>query len=220
MKTQKIVLALALVAVTPAVLAAQENGNAYNKSTNEVIASNNQQTSSAYFGPGTRMLYVADNALARIRKNHQEQKQEKQEPVQTKKNDTTPAPAYNPYSGPEGHMLVHADLHKNKSGRPQRDTTDRKTSSATTTHKTSSNYNPYVGPEGHRAAIGNAVRDAKHDSTTVPTHVRDIDTLSTNHQVILNSKTADKSARNTNKTFRHYLNEIGQAIAQEARYSK
>ena len=59
MKTQKIVLALALVAVTPAVLAAQDY----------------------VCGPGSKMSYIADNALARIRQNHKESNPQNQNPV-------------------------------------------------------------------------------------------------------------------------------------------
>lgn len=219
MKTQKIVLALALAAVTPAVLAAQENGNAYNKSTNEVIAPTTQQTSIASFGPEGKLLSLADNTLAKIRQNHKERKQrkeqQKQEPdtVQTKQNDTTHTSAYYPYGGPEGHMLVRADLHKNQSSRPQRDTTNKKTPS--TTNRTTNTYNPYVGPEGHRMAIGNAVRDAKQDTTPVPTHVKDIDTVSTNHQVTLDEKKADKSAKRTNNTFQQNRKTFGQIIREE-----
>ncbi len=210
MKTQKIVLALALVAVTPAVLSAQDYVG----------------------GPGSKMSYIADNALARIRQNHKESNPQDQNPVkqqnttnqqateqQVKPADTTPAPAYYPYAWSEGHMLVHADLHKNKSSRPQRNKTDNK-ANTTTTRRTASTYNHYAGPDGHRYALGNAARDARHDTTPVPTHVKDIDTLSTNHKVTLNNKAADKSAKQTNKTFRYYLNEIGQAIAQEAPYMK
>lgn len=207
MKTQKIVLALALVAVTPAVLSAQDYVG----------------------GPGSKMSYIADNALTRIRKNHQEnnQNQDKQEPVQNKQHDTTSiyasVPAYYPHGGREGHMLVQDDVHKNKETKHHKVTTNKKTNTTNkktdTTYRTTSSYD-YTGPEGHRAAIGNAVRDARRDSTVVPTHVRDIDTLSTNHKVTLSGKSADKSAKQTNKTFRYYLGEIGQAIAQEARYSK
>ena len=86
MKTQKIVLALALAAVTPAVLAAQDYVG----------------------GPGSKMSYIADNTLAKIRNNNSGNRQ--QTPVQKKQNDTTniyaTVPAYYPYGGSEGHMLV------------------------------------------------------------------------------------------------------------------
>lgn len=197
MKTQKIVLALALVAVTPAVLAAQDYVG----------------------GPGSKMSYIADNALERIRQNHKESNTQDQNPVknqqtvepqqtvqQTKTANTTPA--YYPYSWSEGHMLVRENLKK-----PKTDTVK---------YKSTGSYQ-YTGPEGHRAAIGNAKRDAKHEKyepKSVPSHVKDIDTIATNHQVTLDNKKAEKSAKKTNKTFRNYLSEIAQAIAQEAPYMK
>ncbi|MBO7604872.1 MAG: hypothetical protein J6S61_00190 [Elusimicrobiaceae bacterium] len=191
MKTQKIVLALALVAVTPAVLSAQDYVG----------------------GPGSKMSYIADNALARIRKNHQEnnQNQDKQEPVQNKQHDTTSiyasVPAYYPYGGREGHMTVQDDVHKNKSSRPKKDTVK---------YKPTGSYH-FTSPEGHRAALGNAAWEARHekrDSTSVPTLVRDIDTVSKNHQVTLDSKKADKSAKQTNKTFRDSLGEYGKQVLE------
>ncbi len=217
MKTQKIVLALALVAVTPAVLSAQDYVG----------------------GPGSKMSYIADNALARIRQNHKESNPQDQNPVkqqnttnqqataqQEKTADTTPVPAYYPYGGLDGHAYLAGELAAEK--RQKRQENRRKNTSSntdTTTHKAtqtrpSSTYNPYGGPDGHRYALGNAARDARHNSNPVPTHVKDIDTVARNHQVTLNNKTADKSAKQTNKTFRYYLGEIGQAIVQEARYSK
>ncbi len=214
MKTQKIVLALALVAVTPAVLSAQDYVG----------------------GPGSKMSYIADNALARIRQNHKESNPQDQNPVknqqtvepqqqtvqQAKPADTTPVPAYYPYGGREGHMLALENLGKNQTAKPQekREKTQN-TPTVSSTHKTSNNYNPYVGPEGHRAAIGNAVRDARHDTTpAVPNHVRDLDTVATNHRVTLNSKQSDKSAKKTNNTFVQYLQLVGKAIADEAPYMK
>ena len=214
MKTQKIVLALALVAVTPAVLAAQDYVG----------------------GPGSKMSYIADNALERIRQNHKESNTQDQNPVkkqqtvepqqtvqQAKTANTTPA--YYLYGGPDGHAYLAGELAAEKRQSNIRKNTS--TNSNATTHRTtqtrpSSTYNPYVSPEGHRAALGNAQRDARHeyDSTNVPSHVRDIDTVSTNHQVTLNEKKADKSAKKTNNTFRYYLNEVGHAIAQEAPYMK
>ncbi|MBQ3933982.1 MAG: hypothetical protein II726_02190 [Elusimicrobiaceae bacterium] len=215
MKTQKIVLALALVAVTPAVLSAQDFVG----------------------GPGSKMSYIADNALARIRQNHKESNPQDQNPVknqqtvepqqtvqQAKTADTTPA--YYLYGGPQGHAYLAGELASEKI--QKRQSNKRKNTSNntdTTTHKatqtrTTSTYNPYVGPEGHRAALGNAVKDARDTTPAVPNHVRDIDTVARNHQATLNNKTADKSAKQTNKTFRYYLNEIGQALAQEAPFMK
>ena len=169
MKTKTIVLALALAAVTPAVVSAQEYVG----------------------GPGSKMLYIADNALARIRGNNTTQNQ--QNPVLQEKQNPAPKVKKN-----------------NKKAN---------TPAANTTRRTSS-YNPYVGPEGHRAACGNAVRDARRDSTPVPSHVRDIDSVSTNHQVTLDGKTAQKSSNKTNRSFRQLLGEVGQAIAQEAPFIK
>ena len=200
MKTQKIVLALALAAVTPAVVSAQEYVG----------------------GPGSKMSYIADNALARIRENNKNKNQ--QEPVQKKQHDTTSiytsVPAYYPYGGREGHMTVQDDVHKKNNNKHHKDTTKKKPSASDISNKTNSNYNPYIGREGHMMAVGNAVRDARRNSTPVPTHVKDIDTVSTNHQVTLDGKTAEKSAKKTNSGFRQLLSEVNQAIAQEARYSK
>lgn len=211
MKTQKIVLALALVAVTPAVLSAQDYVG----------------------GPGSKMSYIADNALARIRQNHKESNPQDQNPAkqeqtaapqqqttvrQSKTADTTPA--YYPYAGREGHMMALENLGRRRNNSSQTKTTPRNNNTVSTNRATNT-YNPYVGPEGHRAALGNAVRDARQDTTpAVPNHVRDIDTVARNHQATLNNKTADRSAKKTNRTFRYYLNEIGQAIAQEAPYMK
>ncbi len=209
MKTQKIVLALALVAVTPAVLSAQDYVG----------------------GPGSKMSYIADNALARIRQNHKESNPQDQNPVknqqtvepqqqtvqQAKTVDTTPA--YYPYAGREGHMMALENLGRRRNNSSQTKTTPRNNNTVSTNRATNT-YNPYVGPEGHRAALGNAVRDARDTTPTVPNHVRDIDTVARNHQATLNNKTADRSAKKTNRTFRYYLNEVGHAIAQEAPYMK
>ena len=210
MKTQKIVLALALVAVTPAVLAAQDYVG----------------------GPGSKMSYIADNALARIRQNHKESNPQNQNPVKQQtvapqqqntaqqRHTTDTTPAYYPYAGREGHMMALENLGRSHSSRPQTVTTTRN-NNAGSNNKAANTYNPYVGPEGHRAAIGNAVRDARQDSTpVVQNYVRDLDTVSRNHQVTLSDKTAERSTKKTDRTFRYYLNEIGQAIAQEAPYMK
>ena len=209
MKTQKIVLVLALAAVTPAVLSAQDYVG----------------------GPGSKMSYIADNALARIRQNHKESNPQTQEPVKQQtvapqqQNTAKPAdttPVYYPYGGREGHMLALENLGKKKENKQKKDTPQAKpvndTTPAANTQRTRSNYNPYVGPEGHRAAIGNAVRDARQDST--PTHIQDIDTVSRNHQATLDQRTADKSTKKTNGNFRQWLGEVGRAIAQEAPFMK
>ena len=103
MKTQKIVLALALAAVvTPAVVSAQD----------------------VHFG-GTndKMLYISDRALTRIRENHSVNNQQKQEPKKQtqqpqpsqppKKTNTptrtAPTNAYN-YPGPEGKAMLAGEL--------------------------------------------------------------------------------------------------------------
>ncbi len=174
MKTQNIVLALALAAVTPAVLSAQENGNAYNKSTNEVIASNTQQASIASFGPEGKVLSLADLTLAKIKQKREERRQrkqqEKQKPAQqAKKNDTTHA--YYPCGGREGHMLVREDLRRERNNKAQKD--------------------------------------------TVPNHVRDIDTVSTNHKVNLDDKKTEKSVKKTDTTFQQDRRTFGQIIREE-----
>ncbi len=227
MKTQKIVLALALVAVTPAVLAAQENGNAYNKSTNEVIAPAPQTASIASFGPEGKLLSLADNTLARIRQNRQERKQhkeqQKQEPVQTKQ-DTTPVPSYYPYGGREGHMLALENLGQKKNNRPQNTKTKQKHHSDSITNKRTNTYNPYVGPEGHRMATGNYVRDVKHDTTPAPTYVIDTTTVSNNHQVVTDEKAIAKNVKKTNSNFQQETKTIaqliGEAIISESSYTK
>ena len=211
MKTKTIVLALALAAVTPAALSAQDYVG----------------------GPGSKMSYIADNALARIRENHKENNPQNQNPVkqeqtaepqqqptvqQSKPADTTPA--YYPYAGREGHMMALENLGRKKENRPQTTTTPRNNNTVST-NRTANTYNPYTGPEGHRAALGNAVRDARQDSTpAVPNHVRDLDTVSRNHQATLNNKTAERSAKKTNNTFLRYLQIVGEAVAQEAPYMK
>ena len=64
----------------------------------------------------------------------------------------------------------------------------------------------------------NAVRDARQNPT--PTYAKDANSLETNHQVSLDAKKADKSAKKSNNSVRRYMKEIGQAIAQEAPYTK
>ena len=196
MKTQKIVLALALVAVTPAVLSAQDYVG----------------------GPGSKMSYIADNALARIRQHHKESNPQDQNPVknqqtvepqqqtvqQAKTADTTPAPAYYLYAGPDGHAYLAGELASEKRQANRRKTTS--SNSDATAHKTTQ--------------TSNTVKDARNTTPAVPNHVRDLDTVARNNQATLNNKTADRSAKKTNNTFLYYLNEVGKAIAQEAPYMK
>lgn len=213
MKTQKIVLALALAAVvTPAVVSAQDYVG----------------------GPGSKMLYIADNALERIRGNHRQQnpvQQQKtsapqQQTAEPRTQATTQANREDVYSyaytGREGHMAALGFLFtKPRNNRQDRSETKPTTNNTPNVTRQSNNtYNPYVGPEGHRMAIGNYVRDAKQDTTPAPAYVRDIDTVATNHQVTLNTKQADRSTRETNSTFRQILRDVGQAIVQEAPYMK
>ena len=181
---KKIVLALALVAVTPAVLVAQENGNAYNKSTNEVIASNTktqQLASSAYFGPGSKILYVSDNALERIRQQYKTKKQNKPQKTQktvqqTKTIDTTPA--YYVYAGREGHMMALENLGKSNKNKAKKD--------------------------------------------TVPTYIKDAETISRNDSVNLgnNNKDLIKSEKKRNSTFRYYVKLVTESITQNALQEK
>lgn len=226
---KKIVLALALAAVTPAVLVAQENGNAYNQNTNEVIAPSNptQQASIVNFGPEGKLLSLADLTLAKIRSHREARAAAKAARAATpEQTEVTDIPnksntVYYAYAGREGHMMALENLGQKKSTKPQR--VDTTTTTPVTTQRTNVTYNPYVGPEGHRMAIGNAVRDARQD-TAAPAYIREADTISNNHQVVLNSRSSEKSVKRSNSSFRKTLREvgsaIGHAIAQQAQYEK
>ena len=133
---KKIVLALALAAVTPAVLVAQENGNAYNQNNNEVIAPTTQTepVSIANYGPEGKALALSDLALARIRAKHanevkQEQTQKKTKPSKEEPTNTTPtasrptANTYNPYTGREGHMMAPGNYVRDLKQQERQDTT-------------------------------------------------------------------------------------------------
>ena len=211
MKTQKIVLALALATVTPAVLSAQDYVG----------------------GPGSKMLYIADNALARIRQ-HERNQERNQEPAPQNKTTTTTtpttAPTTNPLSsvnlypyGPEGHAMLAGEIALSRlSARRQERRANRRANgnqntpapSNTSRSNRSSEHSPYLGLQSHHE------RDARQDSTPAPSHVQDADALNRNHQVTLDSRTADRSTKKTNNTFRYYLNEVGRAIANEAPYMK
>lgn len=192
---KKIVLALALAAVTPAVLVAQENGNAYNQNTNEVIASNTQtQTSSVNYGLEGKALYHSDLALAKIRAERVAREKQEQTPTQPAKH-TTAAPV-------------------------QPAATPAKTSSQPVS------ITEY-GPEGKMLSLSNRVlerRAKEQQENAVPTYVKEADTISSNHQVVLNSKSSEKSVKKSNSSFRRTLREvgsaIGHAIAQQAQYEK
>ena len=180
MNTRKIVLALALAAVTPAVLAAQENGNAYNQSTNEVIVSKNTATQASIldFGPESKVMSLADRTLAKIKARREARNNTKPQ-VEKVNTDTTTNPhnAYYVYAGSEGKMMIHSDLSKNTASK-------------------------------------------KQDSTNVPTYVKEADTLSNNHQVVLSPKAAEKSAKTTNKNFRYYVRLVAESLRQDAPYEK
>lgn len=220
MKTQKIVLALALAAVTPAVLAAQENGNAYNKGTNEVIATNNQQTSTLYVGPGSKIGYIADNALTRIRSQHQSEtqsepneqsnarKQQRNAGTQTQNNDTLPeakpsnnttqrpTSSYNPYGGPDGHAyLAGENLSSRLSARRQQRKAEKQTQK-------------------------NDTVTTKSNTTPVQNLTRATDSLVRDGQLTINNKQLEKNARETHSAIYECLSKIGHAIAQEAPYMK
>ena len=193
MKTQNIVLALALAAVTPAVLAAQENGNAYNQSTNEVIATNTQtqQASITSFGPEGKVLSLAELTLAKIRQNREERRQRREARRQ------------------EGNQSTEAQRQvSNQEPAQQRRTTNPPA------------YYPYGGREGHMMGLELLSNKTTQDTTPTPTYIRDIDTVSRNHQVTLDSKAADTSAKKTNSTFGEYLREVNQAIIREAPFMK
>ena len=242
---KKIVLALALAVVTPAVLVAQENGNAYNQNGNEVIApSTPTQTSSVNYGLEGKALYHADLALARIRANRiaKEKEAQTQAPVQTQ------APAQEPqattlasnrvniddsyfHTGREGHMMALGHPKKG-SNTPQNSpapaTKPEQAATPVTTQRTISTYNPYTGREGHMMAPGNAVRDAiqeqQRQAAPIPTYVRDADTVSNNHQVVLNSRSNERVVKNRNSSFRRNLRQVGYAVGQaiiaQAQYDK
>ena len=242
---KKIVLALALAVVTPAVLVAQENGNAYNQNNNEVIAPNTQtqQASIVTYGPEGKILSLADLTLAKIRANRvNREKAEAQEP-QAPVQKTEAAPASNKANideftflvGREGHMMALGNLGQKTSRKPQSSTAPAAATVATPastpttptkSQKTTSTYNPYVGPEGHRMATGNYVRDAREEqeAAPIPTYVHDADTVSNNHQVVLSEKATQKSTKSRNSSFRRNLvalgSAVGHALVQQAPYDK
>lgn len=243
---KKIVLALALAAVTPAVLVAQENGNAYNQNGNEVIASNTRtEASSVNYGVEGKALYHSDLALARARAERlakeKEKEAQKQAPVQTQ------APAQEPqattlasnrvniddsyfHTGREGHMMALGHPKKG-SNTPQNSPAPaakpEQAATPVTTQRTISTYNPYTGREGHMMAPGNAVRDAQQEqqrqAASTPTYVRDADKVANNHQVV-NQKQSQKSTKRRESSFRRNLREIGSAVgnalARNAQYDK
>ena len=186
---KKIVLALALAAVTPAVLVAQENGNAYNQSKNEVIASNTRtEASSVNYGVEGKALYHADLALAKIRANRiaKEKEAKTQTPVQTQ------APAQEPQATTLASKRVNID----------------------------DSYF-HTGREGHMMALGHGWNNnTKHDTTPVPTYVKEADTLSHNHQVVVNADSSNKSVKKRNSAFRRYAHEIAQSIIRNAQNEK
>ena len=200
MKTKTIVLALALAAVTPAVVSAQEN---------------------VYTGPGSKIFYISDNALARIRQNASNPK--KQEPKPEKKATTvTSTPTYTyAYAGREGHAMLAGEtlLSRLSARRQDRRVKRQKNTQPVTTNNTTNTYNPYIGREGHMMALG-ARYDRSQTTSPAPTYVTDSATISNNHQVTLSDKAEERNAKRTNSTFRQILREVGNAIVQEAPYMK
>ena len=186
MKTQKIVLALAL-AVTPAVLVAQENGNAYNNQNNkEVIVAQAPKQEASFFGPEGKILSLSERTLARIKARHEARKQaQAQKPQQIK---TAADTAANPHNA----------------------------------------YYAYGGREGHMMALGNLPRESAPEKTkndtvtdTIPAYIKDADTISRNQTVIIgDSKSVNKSVKERNNTFRHYVKLVGESLAQDAPYMK
>lgn len=220
---KKIVLALALTVVTPAVLVAQENGNAYNQSSNEVIAPvvPTQTASIASFGPEGKMLSLADLTLAKIRAHRAAKKAEKPQ-TQKVKTDTTSNPhnAYYVYSASEGKMMIHSDLPATNS-RPKREKNTPAANTDTARNTQSNNYYEYTGREGHMMALGHGWNnDTKHDTTPIPTYVKEADTLSHNHQVVVNADSSNKSVKKRNTAFRRFANEVAQSIIRNAQYEK
>lgn len=184
MKTQKIVLALAL-AVTPAVLFAQENGNAYNNQNNkEVIVAQNPKQEACFFGSEGKMLKLSELTLAKIRTNRAAKKKAKEEKPRVK-TDTTENPhnAYYVYGGREGHMMALENLSKR---------------------------------EIKKDSVKEEVRD------TIPTYIKDADTISRNHQTVLigDSNSVKKSIKQRNNTFRYYVKIVTETLAQDAPYEK
>ena len=233
---KKIVLALALAVVTPAVLVAQENGNAYNQNGNEVIAQSTQSepASITSYGPEGKMLSLSDRALARIRQNRIKKEQEEQQKTQApqepeKQANTEPAKSNIDESaffvGREGHMMALGNLGQKGNHNQQNTVRPAKKAPAATTNtqRPASNFNPYVGPEGHRMATGNYVREAKKEAP-VATYVREADNVAHNHQVVLSQKASQKSTKKRNSSFlrtvRSAGSAIGHALAANAQYEK
>ncbi len=113
MKTQKIVLALAL-AVTPVVLVAQENDNAYNNQNHkEVIVAQNPRQEASFFGSEGKMLNVSELTLQKIRAHRAARKKAKaQTPRVANVTPENPHNAYYVYGGREGHMMALGNLGK------------------------------------------------------------------------------------------------------------
>ena len=62
--------------------------------------------------------------------------------------------------------------------------------------------------------------DTKHDTTPVPTYLKEADTLSHNHQVVVNADSSNKSVKKRNTAFRRFANEVAQSIIRNAQYEK
>jgi len=185
MKTQKIVLALAL-AVTPVVVVAQQNDNAYNNQNNkEVIVAQNTKIETAFFGSEGKMLSVSELTLAKIKARRAANKKEKKETPRVAANDTytNPHNSYYVYSGREGHMMALENLSKKPSKR-------------------------------------DIVKEEKRD--TVPTYIKEADTISRNHQTTLigDNNSIKKSIKQRNNTFSYYVKLVGKTIIEEAKQEK
>jgi len=206
---KKIVLALALAVVTPAVLAAQENGNAYNQNENEVIAQKPQSepVSITSYGPEGKMLSLSDRALARIRQNRIKKEQEEAQKVQTPQVQ---------------------EPQKQKAQRPlkQTEATPVKTKSEPVSITS-------YGPEGKMLSVADRAQERKarnnaqqqqEQEAPVTTYVKEADTVANNHQVVLTNKAANKSAKKRNSSFlrtvRSAGSAIGHALAANAQYEK
>ena len=221
---KKIVLALALTVVTPAVLVAQENGNAYNQSSNEVIAPvvPTQTASITTFGPEGKMLSLADLTLAKIRAHREARRNTN--PTQTAYTEpvSNPHNAYYVYAGSEGKMMLHSEIAHSNS-RPTTKPADAQTTVTTAPARTTPVNTDflYTGREGHMMALEQLRHNnAERDTTPVPTYVVEADTLSNNHQVVTNIGSSNKSVKKRNSVFRRFANEVAQSIIRNAQYEK
>ena len=196
---KNIVLALALAVVTPAVLAAQENGNAYNQNGNEVIASNTRtETSSVNYWVEGKALYHSDLALARARAERLAKEKEAQ----------TQAPE----------QKAQKPTKKTKKQKPVKKTETPKPEQQTQAEPVKSDSQAVsiteYGREGKMLSLSTRVQERKakeKQEADVPNYVKDADKVANNHQVV-NQKQSQKSTKRRGKSFRQNLREVRVAV--------